>query len=359
MDVRLAGTGGRGGWPQPGCRCASCAAAAAAGRSRAPALVLVDGRAAAGPGPAPGRLPGTRSSEMPGGWTVTGPGRRPAAGRRRIGRHAAAAGRHGRPYDLVLLDLLDDPAQLGALRHRGLVRAGTVAAVRHADHRVSSEEELARRCRFWGVDRARDGDVLAVTPGRDDGRSGDPGPAAPGPGAGRGAVGEVAARRAQAGRRAAGDLPGRGPVPGRRPARRRSRVGRAGGGAPVTTAPVVADRGERSTRPGRCGRSPGPLLFDGVGTWLAAVMHEAGTWAADGGQAAGRSPRRSMSWSRRGGRPGPRGRGQRRGGLRACTRRPGPGGCSVTSWGGSTSGSPPSPRRRCWWWPGRALTLPS
>jgi adenosylcobinamide kinase/adenosylcobinamide-phosphate guanylyltransferase len=31
----------------------------------------------------------------------------------------------------------------------------------------------------------------------------------------------------------------------------------------------------------------GAVLFDGAGTWLAAVMQEAGAWAADGAQASG------------------------------------------------------------------------
>src|SRR5258708_7103726 len=43
MEIRLTGTGGRGGWPQPHCRCASCERARSAGRRRAPAQVLVDG----------------------------------------------------------------------------------------------------------------------------------------------------------------------------------------------------------------------------------------------------------------------------------------------------------------------------
>ena len=40
------------------------------------------------------------------------------------------------PYDVAFLDLLGDPAQLGWLRARGLITAGTVTAVAFADHRV-------------------------------------------------------------------------------------------------------------------------------------------------------------------------------------------------------------------------------
>src|SRR5262249_61746831 len=79
---------------------------------------------------------------------------------------------------MVLLDLLDNPAQLGALRRLGLVHARTVAAVLHADHRISSEEELARRGRDWGVTGPDDGDGLTAAPA-------PPSPAA-GPGAGPG-----------------------------------------------------------------------------------------------------------------------------------------------------------------------------
>ena len=53
MEVRLAGTGGSGGWPQQGCECASCARIRAANRSRAPARVIVDGRLRVGSGEPP------------------------------------------------------------------------------------------------------------------------------------------------------------------------------------------------------------------------------------------------------------------------------------------------------------------
>src|SRR5215831_13380616 len=168
MDVRVAGTGGSGGWPQPACRCASCARARSAGRSRAPADVLVDGVLRLRPGHAAEPPPGYQVDRMPGGWEVTGPGGRLLAA---DGSGITPQPRDGGRYDIALLDLLEDPAQLGALRRRGLVRAGTVVAVLHADHRVSSEEELARRCRFWEVVIPRDGDVLTAPPG-----PGTPGP---------------------------------------------------------------------------------------------------------------------------------------------------------------------------------------
>src|SRR5258708_24011385 len=64
------------------------------------------------------------------------------------------------PYDVAFLDVLGDPAQLGGLRARGLITAGTVTAVAFADHRVPSEAELARRCGFWRVRLAGDGEAI-------------------------------------------------------------------------------------------------------------------------------------------------------------------------------------------------------
>jgi adenosylcobinamide kinase/adenosylcobinamide-phosphate guanylyltransferase len=64
------------------------------------------------------------------------------------------------PYDVAFLDLLGDPAQLGWLRARGFITAGTVTAVAFADHRVPSEAELARRCGFWRVRLAGDGEAI-------------------------------------------------------------------------------------------------------------------------------------------------------------------------------------------------------
>src|SRR6266536_2889703 len=64
------------------------------------------------------------------------------------------------PYDVAFLDLLGDPAQLGWLRARGLITADTVTAVAFADHRVPSEAELARRCGFWRVRLAGDGEAI-------------------------------------------------------------------------------------------------------------------------------------------------------------------------------------------------------
>ncbi len=281
MEVGLAGTGGSAGWPQPGCRCASCERARSAGRRRAPAQVVVDGVLRIDSGRTPIRAPdaqhggggtsggdvkpgvaGYRVERVPGGWDVTGrDGGRLLVGDGRGDGHGVPTVPPGgaRPYDIVLLDMLEDPAQLGALRHRGLVHARTVVAVLHADHCVSSEEELARRCRFWGVIVPNDGDILAPAPGTGTAR-----PAT----ASTTALDTATASTATASTGSGLSQPRRVLVlggarsgksrhaelrlaPGQRPARRRLRVDRAGGGAPGQAPPVVADRGEP-----RCGRDP-------------------------------------------------------------------------------------------------------
>ena len=186
------------------------------------------------------------------------------------------------PYDIVLLDLLENPAKLGALRRRGLVHARTVVAVLHADHRVSSEEELFRRCQFWGAIVPGDGDILAATPG---------------PRAGAGSGLSQPPRRvlvlggARSGKSRHAEL--------RLAAEPRVTYLAAGpyrpGAQPAAdsewTERVAAHRARRppwwqtveSLDAAAALRSEsGAVLFDGAGTWLAAVMDESGAWA-DGG----------------------------------------------------------------------------
>jgi adenosylcobinamide kinase / adenosylcobinamide-phosphate guanylyltransferase len=268
MEVCLAGTGGAGGWPRQGCACASCTRARAAGRSRAPARVIVDGVLHVGAARPP---VGYQVRRMPGAWAVTAPdgGRLLVADGSGVSPQPPAG---AQPYDIVLLDLLDDPAQLGALRSRGLVSGETVAAVLYADHRVSSEEELASRCGFWRVSVPGDGDVLATTPGAGPARAA--GPAAP-------------PRRvlvlggARSGKSRHAEL--------RLAAEPRVTYLAAGPYLAGTRPPADSDWAERvaahrSRRPSwwqtvettdaaeALRATPGALLFDGAGTWLAAVM---------------------------------------------------------------------------------------
>jgi adenosylcobinamide kinase / adenosylcobinamide-phosphate guanylyltransferase len=304
VEVRLAGTGGGRGWPRPDCRCASCERARSAGRRRAPTRVLVDGVLGIDPGtpPVPGpAASGYRVERVPGAWAVTGPdgarllvGDGPGDEDQGTPPRAGAGAAGGGPYDLVLLDLLDNPAQLGALRRRGLVHARTVAAVLHADHRISSEEELARRGRYWGVTVPDDGDVLTAAPA--------PASPAAGPAAGRGLPRRVLVLGgARSGKSRHAELRlaaeprvtylAAGPYPP------------ASSPSPSTAQPAAdADWAERVAAH-RARRPPwwqtvesldvaatlrsecGAVLVDGAGTWLAAVMDEYGAWAEEDGDA--------------------------------------------------------------------------
>ena len=305
MEVCLAGTGGTGGWPQPGCGCASCTRVRASGRTRAPARVVVDGVLRIGSGRPP---PGYQVQRLPGAWEVTAPdgGRLLAAD----GSGATPEPPAGSlPYDIVLLDLLNDPAQLGALRSRELAPARTVAALLHADHRVSSEDELARRCAFWGVLVPRDGDVLTAPAGAAS-TSGEPArPAGTEPA--HAADGEPAGHPGQPRRVLVlgGARSGKSRHAELRLAAEPRVTYLAAGPFPPGAQPADdSDWAERvaahqSRRPGWwqtvesvdaaavLRSESGAVLFDGAGTWLAAVMEQSGAWAggpehAPGGPAA-------------------------------------------------------------------------
>ena len=159
MRVLVEGSGGSAGWPEPGCRCASCLRQAAAGNARGRSVIVVDGRLRLDAGE-PADVPGYRVRRLgDAGWDVTAPD-----GGRLLypaGPGTGPAPPDGTaPYDVAFLDLLGDPAQLGWLRARGLITAATVTAVAYADHRVPSERELARRCGFWRVRPAGDGETI-------------------------------------------------------------------------------------------------------------------------------------------------------------------------------------------------------
>ena len=181
MGVLVEGSGRSSGWPNPGAGALpACGGHRRDVRKRS--AIVVDGRCGWGPGtrgggPGP-RGPGTgdgggdgaagyrvrRVADIreggAGGWDVTTPD-----GERLLypgGPGAVPAPPEGAaPYDVAFLDLLGDPAQLGWLRARGLISAGTVTAVAFADHRVPSERELARRCGFWRVRLVSDGEAVA------------------------------------------------------------------------------------------------------------------------------------------------------------------------------------------------------
>ncbi|MGA2825113.1 MAG: bifunctional adenosylcobinamide kinase/adenosylcobinamide-phosphate guanylyltransferase [Streptosporangiaceae bacterium] len=322
MYVQVHGSGGPRGWPEPGCRCASCQRARSAGPGRAPFRVVVDGAlrlegphaaalagdslagdSLAGGEPVPevavrtaGEPGGYRVARLAGGWDVTAPD-----GRRLLcadGQGPAPAVPPGTPsYDVALLDLLGDPAQLGRLRSQGAVTSGTVVAVTFADHRVVSERELRRRGHIWRVAVPRDGDTFrAPAPG-----------AAPGPGA----APEPDAAPEPGGTPGRRQLPGGGrPGPYRvlvlggarsgKSAEAEMRVAAEPAVMYVATAPpalpgddpewatrIAAHRGRRppwwrtlesTDLPGALRQASGAVLVDSITAWLAAMMDECGSW---------------------------------------------------------------------------------
>jgi len=294
VDALLTGTGGTDGWPQPGCRCASCLRATAAGIRRRPGRVVVDGALEFRPGQPAGRGTGTsraaahRIDAVPGGWDVTGPD----------GTRLLLAGGPGQlpepppgaaPYDIALLDLLASPAQLGLLRSAGLVTALTAVAALYTDHRVSSAAELARRCTLWRARPGTDGDLVT----------------GPIPAGDRGGIGAGQPRRtlivggARSGKSTEAELrlaaEPRVTFLAAEPAQ--SWTGPDGQPDTEWAARVAMHRARRPSWwqtvesldvAGQLREQRDALLIDGIGTWLAGVMDEAGLWRkADGEPATG------------------------------------------------------------------------
>jgi adenosylcobinamide kinase / adenosylcobinamide-phosphate guanylyltransferase len=277
MRVLVEGSGGTAGWPEPGCRCASCLRHEG---KRERSIIVVDGtvRLGAGePGDVSGyrirRLADAHDPEKPGGWDVTGPdgGRllypaRPGA--------VPVPPEGAAPYDIAFLDLLGEPAQLGLLRARGLVTGDTVTAVAFADHRVSAEGELRRRCGFWRAQLSGDGEAVTTA---------------------RSAEKRLNARRmpwrvvvlggARSGKSAQAELRLAG-----EPDVTYVATGAAeanGAGDPEWAARVAAHRARRpawwrtaetTDLAGMLAGARGALLIDGIGTWLAAAIDECGAW---------------------------------------------------------------------------------
>jgi adenosylcobinamide kinase / adenosylcobinamide-phosphate guanylyltransferase len=318
VDALIVGTGGAHGWPEDGCRCASCMRARSAGRRRAPGGVIVGGWLEVVPGKpfqhgtGPPPTSDLRIEQLPGGLDITGPDG---------GRLLLAAGPGEvpdpppgtRPYDVALLDLLASPEQLGQLRASGLVRQGTSVVALYTDHRVSSEEEMGRRCSLWAARQGRDGQLI-------NSRSEAAPVAAARPhrtliigGARSGKSTEAELRLAAEPRvtyLAAGPFP---PVARPRPEDDWPHDDRPEDSGPEGRGTDAGPRGDdqswrgpdgepdtewarrvavhQSRRPpwwrtvesldiaGALQQETGALLIDGIGTWLAAVMDEAGLWA--------------------------------------------------------------------------------
>ena len=173
------------------------------------------------------------------------------------------------PYDVAFLDVLGDPAQLGWLRARGLITADTVTAVAFADHRVPSERELERRCGFWRVRLAADGE--AISPSRS---------------VQKGLMGLTGTRRvlvlggARSGKSERAELRLAG-----EPDVTYVATGMTGADDPDWAARVAAHRARRpawwrtaetTDLAGVLATARGALLIDGIGGWLAAVLDECG-----------------------------------------------------------------------------------
>ena len=295
MDALLTGTGGTHGWPQPGCRCASCSRASAAGVRRRAGGVLVDGALEFRPGQPPRWGTGSpaaaahRIDAVPGGWDVTGPD-----GARLLlaaGPGAVPEPTHdSAPYDIALLDLLTHPAHLGWLRSVGLVTGQTAVAALYTDHRVSSAAELARRCALWQAQQGNDGQLIS-------------GPVRPSAGEPAGASqprrtlivgGARSGKSTEAELRLAGEprvtYLAAGPWP--------SSTSPDGLADPEWAARVARHRARRPPWwqtiesldiAGYLRQQAGAVLIDGIGTWLAGVMDEAGLWDDAAGAVAARS----------------------------------------------------------------------
>ncbi|MGW4468974.1 bifunctional adenosylcobinamide kinase/adenosylcobinamide-phosphate guanylyltransferase [Nonomuraea sp. NPDC004354] len=292
MLVRFIGTAGRDGWPSPGCACASCAGLPPGWRS--PLRVEVDGIPWPGGGACPpgyaatGPLlvapDGSRLLDLSGIRSLTDLGSALSAlsglpagcrhgggspGSREVpGSGNPTSGGESPSCDLVLVDLLDDPAVLGDLRRRGLVTAGTHVVAVGLDHRVRSESELARRLALWGARAVPDGTVV------DTAQAPPPRPAPPRRtlllGGSRSGKSDEAELRLAA-----------------EPQVTYLATGPSGHGDPEWAARVAAHQARRPAHwaceettelAEAIARATTPLLVDGLGTWLAAVFDQAGAW---------------------------------------------------------------------------------
>jgi len=251
-------------------------------------------------------LADARNQGKPGGWEVTGPD-----GRRLL--YPARPGAVPEPaegaaaYDIAFLDLVGEPAQLGLLRARGLITADTVTVVAFADHRVSAEEELRRRCGFWRAELTGDGDAVTTARSIEKGFTTERRPW-------RVLVlgGARSGKSERAELRLAGEpdvtYVATGPAGTSRSGETAEPGGPKGSVGTAGTAGVAGRGGDlewavrvaahRARRPawwrtaettdlgGVLAGTRGALLIDGIGTWLAAAMDECGAWDGSADSAA-------------------------------------------------------------------------
>ncbi|MFB9209708.1 bifunctional adenosylcobinamide kinase/adenosylcobinamide-phosphate guanylyltransferase [Nonomuraea spiralis] len=282
MKLLFSGTAGEAGWPVPGCPCASCVRLPP-GHRRPFELVVDD--VARFPFSGAGAFGGGLGMVCPDGRAVLclPPGREPPAG-------------GPARYDAVVLDLLDRPQRLGELRRAGLADDRTLVVAAWLDHRVRSEEELARRLRLWGAVAVPDGTVL----------EGDRAEAVPDGTVLGGGGREVPARRvlllggARSGKSAEAELRlaaepyvtyvatgGDGAADGEWAARVRAHRERR---------PAHWDTVETTDLAAVIGAARTPLLIDGLGTWVAAVFDECGAWEGERAPVAARCAELVAAW---------------------------------------------------------------
>ncbi|RCV52056.1 bifunctional adenosylcobinamide kinase/adenosylcobinamide-phosphate guanylyltransferase [Marinitenerispora sediminis] len=236
------------------------------------------------PGVAPTRVPpGYTATETPYGLRVDGPdgGRllyaAPSAAEPRPDEAAPAAAEGGsrsavppQQVDVALVDVVESPMTIGALRRAGVVGNTTAVVALGGDHRVHSPAEFARRARLWGALAPSDGQELRCPP------SAWPPPRIRGPYRVLLTGGARSGKSAEAERRMLGEPEVTYLATGPRP------------GDDADWAKRVAAHQER--RPwwwrtvetgdaaGVLAEAAGAVLLDCVGTWLAATMEECGLW---------------------------------------------------------------------------------
>ena len=276
--------------------------ARSAGLCRAPSRVLVDGKLEFTPGQhailregtESRAIPAHRIVAIPGGWDITAPDG---------GRLLLAAGpgqvpeppQGTWPFNVAVLDLLAGPAQLGLLRSAGLLLGDSTVTALCTDHRVTSEPEMARRCELWGVQPGRDGQLVSVRAG-----AGAPGPARSGQARPHRTLiigGARSGKSTEAELRLAAEPQVTYVAAGPWAAAVRDGDEELGqdawtgqDGEPDTEWAERVAR-HRARRPfwwrtaesldvaGLLREETGAVLIDGIGTWLAGIMDEAGMWA--------------------------------------------------------------------------------
>ncbi|MFI7223924.1 bifunctional adenosylcobinamide kinase/adenosylcobinamide-phosphate guanylyltransferase [Nonomuraea angiospora] len=289
MKILVSGTAGGAGWPEPGCRCASCAGLPSG--HRRPFELVADGVARF-----PFDDPPSGYRACAGGLGLVGPD---GSGLLCLPRGRPVPVDGPARYDVVLIDLLDRPERLGELRRAGLADDRTAVVAVGLDHRVRSEEELARRLRLWGARAVPDGTVLETgrTPGAravpdgtvlETGRA--PGTWPGGDGARPGGPGTAPWRALLLGGSRSGKSAEAELRLAAEPYVTYVATGPSGAGDGEWAARVRAHRDRRPAHwntvetadlVSAIGQATAPLLIDGLGTWLTAVFDEHGAWEGD------------------------------------------------------------------------------